>query len=297
MVSPRLGSAPDDQRRDWRTGEAGSTIRRTSISGDRLCAVEPSFSPRRSLMAPLGARGRRPRRVVGGGVLRAGGRGGQGDHCRVRAGDRQAGRARLSSRQSELPDEIEAALEAGQPPDFAFGFALPDYISEWAFDDRLVDLTDTVGPLLGPVRSGRARVGGCCSTRRPGRGRCTRCRWVARPTTSTSGRACWSRPGSPSPTSRKSGTPSGRSGAIRCSRRCAGPLGRDDIWGVGLNMSGEVSDTRVSVLPVPGCLRCGLRDPRRPARDRRAGGQAAGSSRRSTATRRSIARAAPRPIR
>ena len=31
--------------------------------------------------------------------------------------------------------------------------------------------------------------GGCCSIKRSGRGRCMRCRWAARPTTSTSGRA------------------------------------------------------------------------------------------------------------
>ena len=43
----------------------------------------------------------------------------------------------------ELPDKLEAALEAGKPPDFAFG--LTYVASKWAFDDRLVELTDTVG--------------------------------------------------------------------------------------------------------------------------------------------------------
>ena len=45
----------------------------------------------------------------------------------------------------ELPGQIVAALEAGRPPDFAFGGLLGDYFGEWAFEDRLVDLTDTVG--------------------------------------------------------------------------------------------------------------------------------------------------------
>ena len=45
----------------------------------------------------------------------------------------------------ELPNKVTTALEAGRPPDFAFGGLLGDYIGEWAFDDRLVDLTDTVG--------------------------------------------------------------------------------------------------------------------------------------------------------
>ena len=62
-----------------------------------------------------------------------------------------------------------------------------------------------------------------CSTRRPAGVASTCCRWAYRPTTSTSGRACWSRPASPSRTSRRSGRRSGRSGAIRSSRRCARP--------------------------------------------------------------------------
>jgi multiple sugar transport system substrate-binding protein len=45
----------------------------------------------------------------------------------------------------ELPKKIEAALEAGTPPDFAFGYWLVTYIPQWALEDRLVDLTDTVG--------------------------------------------------------------------------------------------------------------------------------------------------------
>jgi multiple sugar transport system substrate-binding protein len=47
--------------------------------------------------------------------------------------------------QAELAGTIEAALEAGHPPDFTFGTLVSLYIGEWAFDDRLVDLTDTVG--------------------------------------------------------------------------------------------------------------------------------------------------------
>ncbi|MCE3247778.1 MAG: ugpB [Geminicoccaceae bacterium] len=46
---------------------------------------------------------------------------------------------------AELPGEVEAALKAGQPPDFAFGLRFISDISEWAFNDQLVDLTDTIG--------------------------------------------------------------------------------------------------------------------------------------------------------
>jgi multiple sugar transport system substrate-binding protein len=45
----------------------------------------------------------------------------------------------------EHPEAIEAALEAGKPPDFAFGLFLGNYIGPWAFDDRLVDLSDAIG--------------------------------------------------------------------------------------------------------------------------------------------------------
>jgi multiple sugar transport system substrate-binding protein len=45
----------------------------------------------------------------------------------------------------ELVDKIAKALEAGDPPDFAFGIQLTSHIPRWALEDRLVDLTETVG--------------------------------------------------------------------------------------------------------------------------------------------------------
>jgi len=48
--------------------------------------------------------------------------------------------------QEELPGAVEAALEAGAPPDFAFGYNLPEHVAPWAFRDRLVDLADAIGP-------------------------------------------------------------------------------------------------------------------------------------------------------
>ena len=46
---------------------------------------------------------------------------------------------------AEQPPHIEVALDAGHPPDVAFGFWLSTYIPRWSFEDRLVDLTDTIG--------------------------------------------------------------------------------------------------------------------------------------------------------
>jgi multiple sugar transport system substrate-binding protein len=45
----------------------------------------------------------------------------------------------------EHPDAIAAALDAGEPPDFAFGLEIAAYISQWAYQDRLADLTETIG--------------------------------------------------------------------------------------------------------------------------------------------------------
>jgi multiple sugar transport system substrate-binding protein len=47
--------------------------------------------------------------------------------------------------ESEHPEAIAAALKAGQPPDFAFGLLFSDYVGQWAFDNRLLNLSDAVG--------------------------------------------------------------------------------------------------------------------------------------------------------
>ena len=95
------------------------------------------------ILAPLGE-GRRPRGLVAEGFQP---RGGEALEEIVAAFEQ--GRAHRSSFTSypevELQAKVVAAVEAGQPPDFAFGLELPYYIAQWAFDNRLVDLTDTVG--------------------------------------------------------------------------------------------------------------------------------------------------------
>ena len=185
----------------------------------RLLTVR--FSPRVLIMAPLGAQRRRPRGVVGGRVQPRGGRGGQGDHRRLRAGDRQAGRARAAVARMIIEAKVVAAVAAGQPPDFLFGSNTDYYYGQWAYEDRLVDLSDADRAVREPVRSGRAPL------RDPAR----RDHRPARPvraadgvrdhTMSTSGGASSSRRALPSPTFPRSGRPSGPSGAIGCSRRCA----------------------------------------------------------------------------
>jgi multiple sugar transport system substrate-binding protein len=48
--------------------------------------------------------------------------------------------------QAEHPDKIVAALEIDRPPDFSFGAWISSYISKWALDGRLADLTEAIGP-------------------------------------------------------------------------------------------------------------------------------------------------------
>jgi multiple sugar transport system substrate-binding protein len=48
--------------------------------------------------------------------------------------------------QEELLQKIVAAFETGQPPDFAFGILLQNYVGPWATDGRLADLSDAIGP-------------------------------------------------------------------------------------------------------------------------------------------------------
>ena len=51
--------------------------------------------------------------------------------------------------QDEVFDKAQAALEAGQPPDFLFGTRSVRGIPRWAYEDRLVDLEGALGHALG----------------------------------------------------------------------------------------------------------------------------------------------------
>jgi multiple sugar transport system substrate-binding protein len=46
---------------------------------------------------------------------------------------------------TELLHKLAAALEGGWPPGFVWGIELSEYLSSWAFEDRLVDLSDAIG--------------------------------------------------------------------------------------------------------------------------------------------------------
>jgi ABC-type glycerol-3-phosphate transport system substrate-binding protein len=122
----------------------------------------------------------------------------------------------------EHPDKIIAAVAAGRPPDFAFGAQLGNLIGGWALDDRLVDLTETVGAFSNLFEPDALAWWTFENGRTGQRALYALSIWAAPPFTSTCGRAFWSRRASRSRTSRRSGMPSGRSGAMTCSPPCAG---------------------------------------------------------------------------
>ena len=87
-----------------------------------------------------------------------------------------------------------------------------------------------------------------CSTARRADAVSTRCRWAGIPTTSMSGTASWSGPGSPSPTFPSSGRPFWSFWCDQVQPAVRKALGRDDIWGVGLPMSAAAHDTDDELL-------------------------------------------------
>jgi multiple sugar transport system substrate-binding protein len=54
----------------------------------------------------------------------------------------------------DMPAKTLAGLEAGNPPDFLFGTTSGAYYGKWAYEGRLVDLTDTLGPLASQFDQG-----------------------------------------------------------------------------------------------------------------------------------------------
>ena len=218
--------------------------------------------------------GRRPRGVVGEGLLPPGGRGGQGDHRRLRAGDRQAGRARPAYDRTEHAGQARGGVRGRAAARLrCSASSLPTRSREWAYEDRLVDLDGRIGPFSDLFDPDALDVVDAARRQDRPDAPSTGCRWARDPTTSTSGRACWSRPASPSTISRRSGRRSGRSGATGCSRRCARPWAATTSGASACRCRPRPSTQR-RVQPVPARLRGAWlgRDGR--LQDRRSGGRA-----------------------
>ena len=80
----------------------------------------------------------------------------------IAAFEQETGQLELALQETaEIADKILAALDADRPPDLAFAQRLRHYFVQWASDDRLVDLTDPVGSfsnLFDPDTLARGRL-------------------------------------------------------------------------------------------------------------------------------------------
>ena len=209
-----------------------------------ICAAGLRFS-RDACDGTARCRRRRLRRLVGEGILSAGQRGRRGHRRRLRAEDWQGCRDRLPAPEDSL-EKVQAALEAGRPPDFLFGLVADTGLDQWAYEGRLVDLTDAVGPLASLFDADALDASTLLNGRTGKRalytlpmGRATNHIHVWKSLLERAGftladipkewEAFWS---------------------FWCERvqpAVRKATGRDDIWGVGLPMSVEAGDTHVQV--------------------------------------------------
>ena len=140
--------------------------------------------------------------------------------------------------------DLVAALEAGRrTPDFVFTVADTQPYEQWAYEGRLVDLTDAVGhfsDLFDPDALERVTLLDGTTGRRGlyllpmglGDPPCPRLEEPARARRLHASR-----------TSRQSGTPSGPFWCDQVQPAVRKALGRDDVWGIGLPMSAASVDT------------------------------------------------------
>jgi multiple sugar transport system substrate-binding protein len=69
----------------------------------------------------------------------------------------------------EIPTKAQAAVRAGEPPDFLFGLTMVYSYGQWAYEDRLVDLSDEILPfasLFDPDALGSATLFNATTGRR-----------------------------------------------------------------------------------------------------------------------------------
>jgi multiple sugar transport system substrate-binding protein len=139
---------------------------------------------------------------------------------------------------AEAPDKLREALQAGRPPDFAFNLRINVYFMKWALDGQLVDLTDTVGSFsnlfypdaLGRLRLRNAQTGQEALYGLP-IGRSTNYLHVWRSLLEKAGFTLENIP--------KQWDAFWSFWCDQVQPAVRRTTGRDDIWGIALNMSGE----------------------------------------------------------
>jgi multiple sugar transport system substrate-binding protein len=141
-------------------------------------------------------------------------------------------------------DRTQAALEAGQPPDFLFGLVTDSGLAQWAYEDRLVDFTDAVGPLASLFDADALEASTLLNGRTGKRalytlpmGRSTNHIHVWKSLLERAGLSLADIP--------KEWEAFWSFWCDHVQPAVLKAVGRDDIWGVGLPMSVEAGDTHV----------------------------------------------------
>jgi multiple sugar transport system substrate-binding protein len=142
---------------------------------------------------------------------------------------------------------VQAAVDAGRPPDFLFGQLAEHEIPRWAQEGRLVDLTDTIGALKDLFDADTLEL----STLRNGRNGRTAFYALPMARDTTHIHVWQSLLKQAGLTLNDIPTEWDAFWSFWCDR--AQPavrkaLGRDDIWGTGLTMSVGSTDTRINYI-------------------------------------------------
>jgi multiple sugar transport system substrate-binding protein len=146
--------------------------------------------------------------------------------------------------QLDVQDKAQAALEAGQPLDFLWGTLSAYWVPQWAYQDRLADLTGALGPVL-DLFDADAIEGSMLRNGRTGRRDL-----YALPVGRTSNyvhvwRSLLERAGFTLADIPKEWAAFWSFWCEKVQPAVRKALGRDDIWGVGLSMSDTAaSDTQ-----------------------------------------------------
>ena len=192
--------------------------------------------------------GRRPRRMVGRGLQRRGGRGAQGDHRRLRAEDGKEVELVLHPEQ-ELPDKVVAALEAGEPPDFVFSCWLAPALRSMGLRGSARRSHGRRRPLFGSVRSRCSSTAATLLNATTGRASSVR---AADGLRSTHHVHVWKslleQAGFTLADIPKEWEAFWSFWCDQVQPAVRQALGRDDVWGIGLPMSVEAADTENAIL-------------------------------------------------
>jgi multiple sugar transport system substrate-binding protein len=149
--------------------------------------------------------------------------------------------------QDEMFDQVPTAFESGEPPDFALGTNFGSHISEWAFDDRLLDLTETIGAFSNLFDSD-ALAWWMLLNQKTGQRALYALPWGRSTNHVHVWKSLLEQAGFTLDDIPKEWAAFWSFWCDKVQPAVRQVTGRDDVWGVGLGMSDEASDTQVQAF-------------------------------------------------